>query len=213
MAPRPTAEEMADAVRTWIGIGSGIPRRRVIPANDGPVPQGPEPFVTVQTISRTPLGVPDAVVTIRHQFSVQWFREGAEAAADQFFIWSRTPWAKVRAQALGFSIVLVGALRDLDEYVAMTVEERAGLELDVGYVQVDDGTVNELGDFAEREPASQVIAGSAERGYALAVNVTAGGSGYTSAPTVTFSGGGGTGAAAEATLEPTALEYGVRFEF
>ena len=142
------------AVRAYVAQGSGIERKWCIPGDDGnPSPKHPQAYSTVTQISETADGTtwtlerpgsrgsdPTVFGTTFQskevQFSVQWFRAGAQDMARRFQIWASSPLGIQSAAWHGLTFYRTSAMRELDAQVSEEYEERAGLDLVLGLVFV-----------------------------------------------------------------------------
>ena len=158
----PTTIDLEDAVRGFVAAGSGLDLNQVIPANDG----GPAPtdlFASVVLIHNAIEGIPATVsrltedglsldagtlATVEDRYSVQWFREGARDAARSFSVWVYSPEGLQSALDAGLTFRRVSDVRQLDEVVSGAWEERAGLDLHIGYTQ----TIKQTLDYIETVP-------------------------------------------------------------
>lgn len=154
----PDTRTLERAVRGYVAAGSGLGGNRVIRANgDGNAPDGL--FASVLLITADTLGVPwtvyregdgdtldaSTVGTVGARYSVQWYRGGARDAARRFSLWLRSPEGVERANAAGLSIKSVSGVRQLDAIISDAWEERAGLDLDVGYLESVSRKVRTIG--------------------------------------------------------------------
>ena len=136
-------------------------RRRythVIPGNR----RGPSPnvlYATVLAIGLTSDGVPyrthatsanglvdvTTVNTARARYSLQWYRKGARDAARRFAVWMYSPAGYEAAQSAALTVALASEVRQLDAIISAAWEERAGLDLDIGYLEktVDESDIIE----------------------------------------------------------------------
>lgn len=141
MTVSPGLEEIDRAVRGWVAEGSALDSKYVLRGNsDGPAPL--MPFATVLAITREREGVPnrrivdndeEVQVTYRTTYSVQWYREDAHANALEFIGWASSSNGLRDAQLRGFAYNGVDSLRRLDDVVESEWEERAGIDLVIGY--------------------------------------------------------------------------------
>ena len=154
----PATRDLERLVRGLVAAGSGLEPRRVRPGNqDGPVPD--ELFASVMLIHQDTEGLPvtpmslssdglslDAptLATIRDQYSVQWFREGAHDAAKRFATWVWSPAGLAKAHSAGLTVRRVSDVRQLDDVVSGAWEGRAGVDIDIGYIQRINQTVGYL---------------------------------------------------------------------
>ena len=154
----PTTQEMERAVRGLVAQGSELEPRRVRPGNQrGIAPDGL--FASLVLIHQAIEGMPATVMslasgeadlnaptvaTVRGRYSVQWFREGARDAASRLSVWVWSPEGAAQAQKSGLTVMRVSDVRQLDDVVSGAWEERAGLDIDVGYTQRIDKTVGRL---------------------------------------------------------------------
>ena len=151
----PTTNDLEDAVAGLIAAGSGIDYNRVVSGNKGePAPSGPFASVLlvhqgIEGIPATPMSLSadglslDAptLATIRGRYSVQWFREGAHDAARRFATWVWSPVGLAHAGQEGLTVRRVSDVRQLDDVVSGAWEERAGVDIDIGYKQAIEATV------------------------------------------------------------------------
>ena len=158
----PTTQSLERAVRAYVAAGSGLEPRLVRPGNQrGNVPDGL--FASVLLIHQTIEGIPatalsltedslslDAgtLATVEDRYSVQWFREGARDAARGFSVWVYSPEGLQTAQDNGLTLRRVSDVRQLDEVVSGAWEERAGLDLHIGYTQ----KIHQTLDYIETVP-------------------------------------------------------------
>lgn len=142
LAPTRTIE---DAVRGFVAEGSGLPSGNVVPGND-PAPAPIDLYATVLLIESKQEGLLPTIYSdggaetqgltlesIDALYSCQWFRDGARDAAEQFRIWAESPNGLLEAGRRGLTFNSVGPLRQIDEIVSSTWEERAGVDLRLGY--------------------------------------------------------------------------------
>ena len=78
------------------------------------------------------------------RYSVQWFRKGAHDAAKRLSVWVWSPEGVAQAQESSLTVLRVSDVRQLDDVVSGAWEERAGLDIEVGYTQGIDQTVGRL---------------------------------------------------------------------
>ena len=156
----PTTQNMERAVRGFVAAGSGLESRRVRPGNsDGPAPN--ELYATVLLIHQAIDGIPETPLrlsaegerldaethaNVRSRYSVQWFRPGAHDAAKRLSVWASSPTGRDLASSLGLTFIRVSDIRQLDDIVSNAWEERAGLDLDLGYIQTLAQTVDYFRD-------------------------------------------------------------------
>ena len=154
----PTTQGLERAIRGLVAAGSSLESRRVRPGQrGGPIPG--DLFATVLLIHQDTEGLPvtpmslssdglslDAptVATIRGRYSVQWFREGAHDAAKRFVTWVWSPTGLAHAHSAGLTVRRVSDVRQLDDVVSGAWEERAGVDIDIGYVQRINQTLGYL---------------------------------------------------------------------
>ena len=84
------------------------------------------------------------IATVRGRYSVQWFRTGAHDAAKRLSVWVWSPEGVAQAQQADLTVLRVSDVRQLDDVVSGAWEERAGLDIEVGYTQKIDQTVGRL---------------------------------------------------------------------
>ena len=168
----PTTQEVERAVRALVAQGSELEPRRVRPGNQGGIaPDGL--FATVMLIHQDIEGIPATVMslasdgadlnaptvaTVRGRYSVQWFRTGAHDAAKRLSVWVWSPEGVAKAQGADLTVLRVSDVRQLDDVVSGVWEERAGLDIDVGYTQRIDQTV----DYLKAAPIEVGAVGSTE---------------------------------------------------
>ena len=164
-----TAEALETAIRSYVAAGSGIQTKSVIPGfDDGPAPETLYASVVLihQDVQGVPVTVFDGgaeartVATMRGRYSVQWFRTGARNAALRFAIWASSPEGLEAAHSRQLTYLRVSDIRRLDDLVAEAWEERAGLEMDLGYLQEAVKPI----EYIERVPvnvAAEAAAGGA----------------------------------------------------
>ena len=154
----PDTQTLERAVRGYVAAGSGLSSNRVIEGNgDGSAPN--ELFASVLLITAEARGVPwtlyregegdmlDAptIGTVRARYSVQWHRRGARDAARRFSLWLWSPEGMERAATAGLTIARASDVRQLDAIIADAWEERAGLDLDIGYLESVSQQVGAIG--------------------------------------------------------------------
>ena len=154
----PTTARLEDAVAELVAAGSGVDYNSVLSGNKGtPVPDGL--FASLALIHHAIEGMPATVMslasgetdlnaptvaTVRGRYSVQWFRTGAHDAANRLSVWVWSPEGAAQAQKADLTVLRVSDVRQLDDVVSGAWEERAGLDIDVGYTQRIDQTVGRL---------------------------------------------------------------------
>ena len=154
----PTTSRLEDAVAEVVAAGSGVDYNSVLSGNKGtPVPDGL--FASLVLIHQAIEGVPATVMslapggadldaptiaTVRGRYSVQWFRTGAHDAATRLSVWVWSPEGVAQAQQADLTVLRVSDVRQLDDVVSGAWEERAGLDIEVGYTQKIDQTVGRL---------------------------------------------------------------------
>ena len=154
----PAAAILEDSVAGLVSAGSGVDYNSVRSANKGTsVPDGL--FASLALIHQAIEGIPATVMslasggadldaptvaTVRGRYSVQWFRAGAHDAANRLSVWVWSPEGAAQAQEAGLTVLRVSDVRQLDDVVSGAWEERAGLDIDVGYTQRIDQTVGRL---------------------------------------------------------------------
>ncbi len=156
-------------LRTYVAKGSGIDTTLVIPGNESaPLPSGL--FASVTLITDSTAGqasehyfdADDGQVGVSVQathfatYSVQFYRSGAQSAAERFVKWSQSPLGRLEADRNDAEIqgTFGGArfrvrnplvVRDVsaiipdDEY-----EERVAIDLDIAYLQPDVQAVGRM---------------------------------------------------------------------
>ena len=155
-----------------VAAGSGVDYNSVLSGNKGtPVPDGL--FASLVLIHQAIEGVPATVMslasggtdldaltiaTVRGRYSVQWFRTGAHDAATRLSVWVWSPEGVAQAQQADLTVLRVSDVRQLDDVVSGAWEERAGLDIDVGYTQRTDQTV----DYLKAAPIEAGAGGSTE---------------------------------------------------
>lgn len=159
---RPNTETIEDTVMAMVAEGGGV--ATVIPANEPvtfPAPSGL--YATVLLIDEPESGVPysrrarhddDTIAittarTARGQYSVQWYRTGAQDAARRFAVWIRSPAGAQWLRDRHITLNRVSDVRRLD-VVALDVtggdewEERAGVDVVLGYLVTLEQTVDAI---------------------------------------------------------------------
>ena len=143
---KPDTQSLERAVRSYVAAGSGLASTHVVPGNRGG-PAQDELFATVLLIRSRFDGAPASRVTrngttqivtgaaAQDRYSVQWYRKGAMDAARRFRLWTASSEAQEQMEAAGLAFVRAGSIRQLDDIVSDAWEERAGLDLDIGYIQ------------------------------------------------------------------------------
>ena len=132
-------------IRQYIAEGSGV----LVPVVKEGFYRGPIPddvYATVQLIIDIPEGTPAEVIRVadgaqyldvgvfhRATYDVQWHRDGAVAAAEQFVAWGGTRLGQYFALSRGFTPVRSGQIRRIDAIVSSEWEERVSLDLEVTY--------------------------------------------------------------------------------
>ena len=144
----PAVRDVERALRGVIAEGSLLRSERVRPGNsDGPAPT--ELYATVLAISEQTPALPwtqytpadgdqlDARVgmVVRASFSVQWYRAGARDAARRCRLWLRSELGHEAAADAGLVMGRIGPIRQIDQIVSESWEERSGLDLAVEYLQ------------------------------------------------------------------------------
>ncbi len=154
----PTTARLEDAVAELVTAGSALDYNSVLSGNKGTlVPDGL--FASLVLIHQVIEGIPATVMslapggadldaltiaTVRGRYSVQWFRTGAHDAATRLSVWAWSPEGVAQAQKADLTVMRVSDVRQLDDVVSEAWEERAGLDIDVGYTQRTDQTVGRL---------------------------------------------------------------------
>ena len=142
MTANPATAPLEASIRSYVAAGSGLRSQVVIPGNDvGPAPQ--ELYASVLLIHQEIRGIPANIfdgeaegrtlATVHGRYSVQWFRSGARDAAFRLAVWISSSVGLEAAVSRGFTMLRVSDVRQLDELVSDAWEERAGLDLDLGY--------------------------------------------------------------------------------
>ena len=145
----PTTEALEDAVRACVADGSGWSgeRGRVIPGDDGkPAPRGAYATAVLVVSDRDGLpwtragaeahgAIPATVYEpVNEWWSVQWFRRGAIDLARTFRNWMSSPGGRRAFERRGLTLYGARPLPRLTDVVSAAFEERAGLDLHLGYV-------------------------------------------------------------------------------
>ena len=168
----PTTQSLERTIRGLVAAGSDLESSRVRPGNQGgAVPNGL--FASLVLIHQDIEGIPATVMslasdgadlnaptvaTVRGRYSVQWFRTGAHDAARRLSVWVWSPEGVAQAQQADLTVLRVSDVRQLDDVVSGAWEERAGLDIDVGYTQRIDQTV----DYLKAVPIEIGAGGSTE---------------------------------------------------
>ena len=158
----PTTQDLERSIRAYVAAGSGLASSQVIPGyTDGPAPNGL--YASVLLINEAIQGIPGTIfnlsesgqglkapvrATVRASYSVQWFREGSRDAARRFSVWASSPAGRELAAARGLTFLSVSDVRQLDDIVSDAWEERAGLDLEIGYIQM----LTQALDYIEAAP-------------------------------------------------------------
>ena len=143
----PTATTLEDAVMGYVALGSGLKRdTNVLSGNEnGPAPN--DLYASVLLIRSRSDGMPSDRATqtgsiqslteaaVQDRYSVQWYRKGARDAAQRFRLWTASPEAQEYMDRVGLAFVRTSEVRQIDSIISDAWEERAGLELDIGYIQ------------------------------------------------------------------------------
>ncbi len=154
----PATARLEDAVAELVAAGSGVGYNSVLSGNKGiPVPDGL--FASLVLIHQAIEGIPATVMslapgeadlnaptvaTVRGRYSVQWFRTGAHDAATRLSVWVWSSEGVAQSQKSDLTVLRVSDVRQLDDVVSGAWEERAGLDIEVGYTQKIDQTVGRL---------------------------------------------------------------------
>ena len=156
----PSAQRVNDYIRAWVASGSGLDTKLVVPGyEDGPAPR--EPHATVVSIDRDISRVIyreappiDVWAEVEERVSVQWFRSGANRRASLFAAWCTTPQAAEQAARMGLLYMGSTPVRDASELVGESWEERAGMDVQLGYaIRPDRGLPDR---FVEAVPFATV---------------------------------------------------------
>lgn len=173
----PTTLTLERAVRRFVEDGTQLTPRgqNVIPGNDGgPAPNGL--YASVLAISQAGDGVPyhtssarpdgetldiQTINTIRATFSVQFYRKGARDLARRFAVWCSSPSGNTAALESGLTFLRTSEVRQLDSIISDDWEERAGLDLEIGYLEriaevVDIISSAEIDVEADGEPFEHI---------------------------------------------------------
>ena len=171
----PATEALEEAVRGYVAAGSGLDfDTHVIPGNSrGAATDGL--YATVLLINQAIQGIPSTrftlsdapglldaptQATVRDRYSVQWFRAGARDAARRFSVWVSSPMGLDYMAARGLGFLKVSSVRQLDNVISGAWEERAGLDLDICYVEtvrLEGGPVGVIGSVPIRVYKEQFI--------------------------------------------------------
>ena len=154
MTANPATASLEAEIRSYVAMGSGLPSHLVIPGNDhGPAPQ--ELYASVMLIHQDIRGIPvnqfdgeaeiRTLATVRGRYSVQWFRDGAREAVVRFAVWTSSPEGLQAAGSRGFTVHLVSDIRQLDELVSESWEERSGIDIDIGFLYSLEHSVDSFG--------------------------------------------------------------------
>ena len=154
----PATASLEDTVAELVAAGSGVDYNHVVSGNKGtPVPD--RLFASLVLIHQAIEGIPATLMslasgeadlnaltaaTVRGRYSVQWFRTGAHDAATRLSVWVWSPEGVAQAQKSDLTVLRVSDVRQLDDVVSGAWEERAGLDIEVGYTQKIDQTVGRL---------------------------------------------------------------------
>ena len=137
-------------MRGYVAEGSELDPSCVIPGQAaGPAPK--DAYATVILIDETADGFEwtseapggtdaapavdqTAYESVNVSWSVQFFRKGARDYARTFRFWAQSPQGAAAAAKHGLTFYRTSGVRQLDEVVSEAWEERAGLDLYLGYV-------------------------------------------------------------------------------
>ena len=154
----PSTQNLERRIRDYVAAGCGLEPRLVIQGNgNGPASQ--ELYASVVLIHQDTRGIPHTLIkeleggaglcagtmaTVRDRYSVQWFRAGARDAARHFALWAYSPAGLAQATSTGVTVLRVSDVRQLDDVVSGAWEERAGLDLDIAYIQTIEQPIDHL---------------------------------------------------------------------
>ena len=146
----PPTASLERAVRRFVEHGTDLSPagQRVIKGDGrGPAPNGL--YVSVLVISQVVEGTPyqdvsyfrfpydwiGTVSTVRGTFSVQFYRAGARDLARRFVVWCSSPSGLEAAAELNLTFLRASDVRQLDAIISDDWEERASIDLEIGYVE------------------------------------------------------------------------------
>ena len=160
MTVEPTRVDLEREIRKWVADGSDIDSENVLPGQQD-IPRSDGVFASVLLIDDEEQSLPievdfptlthhhlDVRLVRRAMYSVQWYREGAVAAADRFQLWANSSLGTMAAQEAGFALDEIH-LRQLNEPISQAWEERAQADVTLDYFQdarYDGDYVEETGD-------------------------------------------------------------------
>lgn len=133
-------------VRAFVAEGSGLAGENVIPGND-PAAAPSDVYCSVLPTTTTSLGYPDFTEdtdtqtvtqyeTRRRTYSVQWWRPGAEDAAERFAVWTRSHLGLDAAERLNIRPRFPISYQRLDGISGDRFEERVVCTLEIDFVSV-----------------------------------------------------------------------------
>ena len=159
----PTTQTLERAVRQWVAAGTALPTPAVIPGKQkGAAPTG-EAYATVthivslseghawdrQTFNAGARAVESrSFQNIEARYSVTFFRKGANDLAAAFRLWAYTPTGNREAARRRLTFIRADDVRNADNVVSGEWEERAGLDIVVGYVAREEN-VHDIGLIEE----------------------------------------------------------------
>ena len=156
MAVAPTSLNLDEAVRQWLALGSGLSfDTQVIDASQPNTPSPVGLYATALEVSEVPdgtsfgrlsrgddnAGVERSRQSITATYSLQWYRTGARDTARRFQLWAHSPEGVTAAADRGLTLYATGDMRRLDAVDDLDWEERAGIDVTLGYVAVETFTV------------------------------------------------------------------------
>ena len=159
----PTRDAIETSIRRFVATASGLPITHVIPGNDGgSAPDGT--YATVLLVTATSPGDAWAdetaergairsrtYLTIEAIYSIQFFRDGAQDHAQRLRLFSYSSAGILDAERRRFSIIRAEDVRQLDSVVSEEWEERAVLDLVIGYVLREADAKREEGIIIEAD--------------------------------------------------------------
>ena len=145
----PTTAVLEEAIRQFVALGSQLNADTHVIAGNRRGSAPPSLYATVLSIGAEPDGVHytsyaartdggldvTTVNTVRARYSVQWYRAGARDAARRFGVWVHSPAGLDAAAERALTCLQTSEIRQIDGVISNAWEERAGLDLDLGYLE------------------------------------------------------------------------------
>lgn len=153
----PTLSQLHTWIYGLVVAGSGVDEDNVIPADDNhSAPEGLYAtikaltnqaeglqYVTARPATETTLAVTNSG-NRRAMYSVQFLRDGAKNAAQEFRAWLYSVLGQEGLSAHSLVLREVSEIRDLTALRGTEMEERAGIDVSIGYVEALTQTINKI---------------------------------------------------------------------